>query len=145
MGKRGPGSMSYLKWASVMRNIKTDVVHDAFFQYVSLFGAYFSHTHHFLKRLIKWVYKKCRKTDNFKPPISYILQPPSTLPCVLSVFQIYPRFLFSAIVCRTWLHLRYSYYRSDFWLTQHNITAVFVSAKLHLFILSETCKSDLSG
>ena len=23
-----------------MRNIKTDVVHDAFFQYVSLFGAY---------------------------------------------------------------------------------------------------------
>ena len=34
----------------------------------------FSHTHHFLKRLIKWVYKKCRKTDNFKPPISYILQ-----------------------------------------------------------------------
>ncbi|QFV01124.1 hypothetical protein [Limosilactobacillus pontis] len=24
-----------------MRNIKTDVVHDAFFQYVSLFGAYY--------------------------------------------------------------------------------------------------------
>ena len=23
-------------------------------------------------------YKKCRKIDNFKPPISYILQPPST-------------------------------------------------------------------
>lgn len=40
MGKRGPGSMSYLKYTSVMRNIKTDVVHDAFFQYVSLFGAY---------------------------------------------------------------------------------------------------------
>ena len=38
----------------------------------------FSHTHHFLKRLIKWVYKKCRKPDNLNPPISYILQPTFT-------------------------------------------------------------------